>query len=91
MPMVVYTEEEVIDACNKAAANAVSDVAEQRDRAMVENTAIRKKVNDLRDMVEGHLYLLTAAIAAGDPGDELRFRIQEIRRQLAPTPAAEGG
>lgn len=82
MPMIVYTEDEMIEACDKAAENAVCDIAQMRDRAMVENTAIRKRINDLRDMVGGHLHLLTAAIAAGDPADELRFRIKEIEREL---------
>ena len=49
MPMVVYTEEDMIVACDKAAPVAVRDVAAQRDHAMRENTAFRRVINDLRD------------------------------------------
>jgi hypothetical protein len=52
MPMVVYTEEELIEACNKAAADASRDIAEMRDRCMVENTQLRRKLNDVRDAAE---------------------------------------
>lgn len=50
--MVVYTEDEVIQAQDRAAADAVRDVAEQRDRAMVENTELRRKLNDCQDAIQ---------------------------------------
>lgn len=52
MPMVVYTEEEVIDKCNEAEALGASRAAADRDRAMAENTALRTKLNDYRDAMK---------------------------------------
>ena len=51
MPMVVYTEEEVIDACNKAAADAVHDVAQMRDNVTSENRALRRAIREACDML----------------------------------------
>lgn len=56
MPMIVYTEEEVIDACDKAAAKAVHDVAEMRDRATRNNERLRKAIVDACDMLAERTY-----------------------------------
>ena len=47
--MVVYTDEEVIEKCNEAEALGAARAAKDRDRAMVENTALRRKINNCRD------------------------------------------
>jgi len=51
MPMIVYTEEEVIEKCNEAEALGASRAAKDRDIAMAENTALRRKLNDCRDAI----------------------------------------
>lgn len=47
--MVIYTEEEVIEKCNEAEALGASYAAKDRDRAMAENTMLRRRLNDCRD------------------------------------------
>jgi len=80
MPMVVYTEEELIDAQNRAAADAVTDVAAQRDKAMRENTMIRNRVNNLREAMQECVDLLlerTQGSAARSPGHNARLRLEQ--------------
>lgn len=52
MPMIVYTEEEVIDKCNEAEALGAKRAAADRDKAMAENTAMRKTLNDCLDALQ---------------------------------------
>ena len=51
MPMVVYTEDEVIEKCNEAEASGAAGAAADRDKAMAENTMLRRKLNDCRDAI----------------------------------------
>lgn len=51
MPMVVYTEEECIEAHNRGEAEGMSRGEQDRHRLAAENTAMRRKLNDLRDAV----------------------------------------
>lgn len=52
MPMVVYTDEEVIEKCNEAEALGASRAAKDRDMAMAENTLLRRKLNDCRSVLQ---------------------------------------
>lgn len=52
MPMVVYTEEELVEAHNEGEREGLSRGQQERDRLAAENTAMRRKLNDLRDAVE---------------------------------------
>lgn len=52
MPMIMYTEEELIDGQNLAVADALREIHPRLDRAMTENTELRKRLNDLRDGAE---------------------------------------
>lgn len=49
MPMIVYTEEEVIDKCNEAEAMGANRAAAHRSEYMSENTQLRRSLNDARD------------------------------------------
>ncbi len=51
MPMVVYTEEECNDAQRQGETDGMSRGQQERDRLAAENTAMRRKLNDLRDAV----------------------------------------
>lgn len=51
MPMVVYTEEECIEAKNRGEREGLERGEQERHRVAVENTAMRRKLNDLRDAV----------------------------------------
>lgn len=57
MLMVIYTEEELIEATEAAKADALRDFDEQRTRYMSENTMLRRECNDLlealKDIVNG--------------------------------------
>lgn len=51
MPMVVYTEEELNDAQKQGETEGAARSEQERHRLATENTAMRRKLNDLRDAV----------------------------------------
>lgn len=51
MPMVVYTEEECNDAQRQGERDGLDRGQSERDRLASENSAMRRKLNDLREAV----------------------------------------
>ncbi len=52
MPIVAYTEDEVIERCNEAESLGAARAAKALDMAMAENTMLRRKLNDCRDALK---------------------------------------
>jgi hypothetical protein len=51
MPMVMYTEEELIEALNKGEKDGAARGSKDLMRAMAENTMLRRKFNEARDAI----------------------------------------
>lgn len=49
MPMVVYTEEEMIEKCDEAQANGARRCAEDRDRAKLQVVELRNALRRIAD------------------------------------------
>lgn len=84
MPMIVYTEEEMIEAQNLAVADATRDLEGRYQRTMAENTQLRTSLNDLRDVTRrlvSSAELLAKEVA--DPGTEAMAAIYCAHTELA--------